>query len=33
MDTSTFEDAFGSTVTPCETAIPETLDWHRAQRV
>ena len=33
MDTSKFEDAFGATVTPYDTAIRETLDWHRAQRV
>jgi hypothetical protein len=32
MDTGKFEDAFGSDVTPYETAIPATLDWHRALR-
>jgi len=32
MDTSKFEAAFGRTVTPYETAIPDTLDWHRTQR-
>jgi nucleoside-diphosphate-sugar epimerase len=32
MDTTKFEDAFGRDVTPYETAIPATLDWHRAQR-
>lgn len=32
MDTSKFEEAFGGPVTPYETAIRETLDWHRAQR-
>jgi len=33
MDTSKFEKAFGGTVTPYDTAIRETLEWHRAQRV
>lgn len=32
MDTTKFEETFGGTVTPYETAIRETLDWHRAQR-
>jgi nucleoside-diphosphate-sugar epimerase len=32
MDTSKFEEAFGRSVTPYETAIRETLAWHRAQR-
>jgi nucleoside-diphosphate-sugar epimerase len=32
MDTGKFEDAFGREVTPYETAIAETLDWHRYQR-
>lgn len=32
MDASKFEDAFGGTVTPYETAIRETLEWHRARR-
>jgi nucleoside-diphosphate-sugar epimerase len=32
MDTSKFEDAFERDVTPYETAIPATLDWHRALR-
>jgi nucleoside-diphosphate-sugar epimerase len=32
MDTGKFEDAFGRDVTPYETAIPATLDWHRALR-
>ena len=32
MDTTKFEDAFGRDVTPYATAIPATLDWHRAQR-
>ena len=32
MDTTKFEDAFGRDVTPYETAIAETLDWHRRQR-
>jgi nucleoside-diphosphate-sugar epimerase len=31
MDTSKFEAAFGRDVTPYETAIRETLDWHRTQ--
>jgi nucleoside-diphosphate-sugar epimerase len=33
MDTSKFEAAFEHTVTPYDTALRETLDWHRAQRV
>ena len=33
MDTSKFEDAFGQNVTPYETAVRETLDWHWAQRM
>lgn len=33
MNTSKFEDAFGGTMTPYETAIRETLEWHRPQRV
>ena len=32
MDTSKFEAAFEYAVTPYETAIHETLDWHREQR-
>jgi nucleoside-diphosphate-sugar epimerase len=32
MDTSKFEAAFGSEVTPYDSAIPDTLDWHRARR-
>lgn len=32
MDTSKFENAFGGNVTPYETAISETVAWHRAQR-
>ena len=32
MDTSKFEAAFGRDVTPYETAIRETVEWHRAQR-
>jgi len=32
MDTSKFEAAFGADVTPYDTAIRETLDWHRSQR-
>ena len=32
MDTTKFEEAFGRDVTPYETAIPDTLDWHRDQR-
>jgi nucleoside-diphosphate-sugar epimerase len=32
MGTSKFEDAFGRDVTPSDTAIPDTLDWHRDQR-
>lgn len=32
MDTSKFEDAFGGAATPYDTAIPETLEWHREQR-
>lgn len=32
MDASKFEDTFGRTVTPYETAIRETLNWHRAHR-
>lgn len=32
MDTSKFEAAFGRDVTPYETAIRDTLSWHRAQR-
>jgi len=32
MDTSKFEAAFGRAVTSYETAIRETVDWHRAQR-
>lgn len=32
MDSSRFEKAFGRNVTPYETAIKETLDWHRAER-
>jgi nucleoside-diphosphate-sugar epimerase len=31
MDTSKFEAAFGRDVTPYETAIRETVDWHRTQ--
>lgn len=31
MDTSKFEAAFGRDVTPYETAIRETLDWHRTR--
>lgn len=31
MDTTKFETAFGRAVTPYETAIPKTLDWHRQQ--
>jgi len=33
MDTSKFEKAFEHTVTPYDTALRETLNWHRAQRV
>ena len=32
MDTSKFEAAFGRTVTPYDTALSDTLDWHRTQR-
>jgi len=32
MDTSKFEHAFGTNVTPYRTAIRETLAWHRKQR-
>lgn len=32
MDTSKFENAFGRTVTPYETAIRETLRWHEQER-
>lgn len=32
MDTSKFEAAFEHTVTPYDTALRETLDWHRARR-
>lgn len=32
MDTSKFENAFGRNVTAYDTAVRETLDWHRAQR-
>jgi nucleoside-diphosphate-sugar epimerase len=32
MDTTKFEEAFGRKVTPYETALQETLAWHRAQR-
>jgi nucleoside-diphosphate-sugar epimerase len=32
MDTSKFEAAFGADVTPYDTAIRETLDWHRSRR-
>jgi hypothetical protein len=32
MDTSTFEAASGRDVTPYETAIRETVDWHRTRR-
>lgn len=32
MDTSKFENAFGRNVTSYETAIRETLDWHRQRR-
>lgn len=32
MDTSKFEEAFGGSVTPYETAIAETVAWHRTQR-
>ena len=32
MDTGKFEAAFDSEVTPYDTALPDTLDWHRAQR-
>jgi len=32
MDTRKFENAFGRTVTPYDTAIPHTLDWHRSLR-
>lgn len=33
MGTGKFDAAFGGSVTPYETAIRETLDWHHAQRV
>lgn len=32
MDTSKFEQAFRGAVTPYETAIRDTLEWHRAQQ-
>lgn len=32
MDTSKFEEAFGCDVTPYDTAIPDTVEWHRTQR-
>lgn len=32
MDTTKFEETFGENVTPYETAIPETVNWHRNQR-
>jgi nucleoside-diphosphate-sugar epimerase len=32
MDTAKFEEAFGRDVTPYDTAISDTLDWHRARR-
>lgn len=32
LDTHKFEAAFGADVTPYESAIRETLNWHRAQR-
>jgi hypothetical protein len=32
MDSSKFEQTFGQEVTPYDTAIPDTLDWHHSRR-